>query len=237
MASSDLPPPPWGRPQPAPPRRQLSREAIVAAALRVIDDEGLDALSMRRVAQELSTGAASLYAHFAGKDELLDAVQEKVIGEVDFSGVAALDDWQEQVKEWARTIRRTFHRHRDVSRAFLGRIPTGVSALEGSELLLAALRGGGVPDQAAAYGIDLLALLVNATAFEESLFFTQFGADEAKAPEMVEQLRAYFRSLPADRLPHTVALADALTAWEGEDARFEFALDLIVRGFAALAKD
>ncbi|MFE4516446.1 TetR/AcrR family transcriptional regulator [Kitasatospora sp. NPDC056783] len=63
----------------------LSRERIVAAALRLIDEEGLDALSTRRLATELSVSGPSLYNHFATKDELLDAVVDSVIGEVDLS--------------------------------------------------------------------------------------------------------------------------------------------------------
>ncbi|MER7579274.1 TetR/AcrR family transcriptional regulator [Kitasatospora sp. NPDC097691] len=63
----------------------LSRERIVVAALRLIDDEGLDALSTRRLATELSVSGPSLYNHFATKDELLDAVVDSVIGEVDLS--------------------------------------------------------------------------------------------------------------------------------------------------------
>ncbi|MFG2913560.1 TetR/AcrR family transcriptional regulator [Kitasatospora sp. NPDC048298] len=63
----------------------LSRERIVAAALRLIDDDGLDALSTRRLATELSVSGPSLYNHFATKDDLLDAVVDSVIGEVDLS--------------------------------------------------------------------------------------------------------------------------------------------------------
>src|SRR5689334_4092199 len=65
-----------------PRQRALSRDAIADAALRIVDTEGLDALTMRAVGQALGTGAASLYAHVASKDELLELVIERVIGEV-----------------------------------------------------------------------------------------------------------------------------------------------------------
>ena len=66
-----------------PRERALTRDAIAAATLKIVDAEGLDAVTMRRVAQELGTGAASLYAHVAGKEELLELIVERVIGEVE----------------------------------------------------------------------------------------------------------------------------------------------------------
>jgi len=77
-----LPTPPWeraARKTKAPARTPLTQEAIVAAALRILESEGYDALSMRRVAADLGTGAASLYAHVANKDELLKLCIDRVI--------------------------------------------------------------------------------------------------------------------------------------------------------------
>src|ERR1700743_2792992 len=80
----EIPPPPWQR---APdrgsrPRREpISKEAIVTAAIGLLDREGLAALSMRRLAEELGTGAASLYWHVGSKDGLLDLVLDEIIGE------------------------------------------------------------------------------------------------------------------------------------------------------------
>src|SRR5512132_1396499 len=79
-----LPPPPWQRvPERSSRRRRdpLTREAIVVTALRVLDRDGLDGFSMRRVAEELDTGAASLYWHVGSKDGLLDLILEEVIAE------------------------------------------------------------------------------------------------------------------------------------------------------------
>ncbi|MFH9348696.1 TetR/AcrR family transcriptional regulator [Kitasatospora sp. NPDC017646] len=110
----------------------LSRERIVAAALRLIDDEGLDALSTRRLATELSVSGPSLYNHFATKDELLDAVVDSVIGEVDlsmFDGVAGPGagpgagsglptgpsiPWPEALRAWARSYRAALAAHPNI---------------------------------------------------------------------------------------------------------------------------
>src|ERR671931_2103331 len=113
-----LPPLPWQRvPQrPATRRRDpITREAIVEAALRVLDAEGLDGLSMRRLAEELDTGASSLYWHVGSKDGLLDLVFDKVIGEQKVPDPDP-ERWQEQLKEIGRTMRATILRHRDIVR-------------------------------------------------------------------------------------------------------------------------
>src|SRR5580700_8218103 len=102
---TDLPPSPFAK-KPRPARAEakpaLSRRAIVDAALRIIDTEGLDAVSMRRIAQDLGTGAASLYAHVADKEELLDLVVDQIMGEMVavHGALAPADtrDWQEQIK-------------------------------------------------------------------------------------------------------------------------------------------
>jgi len=83
-ASAALPPPPrFPRPSKRPTRRTaLTVEAIVAASIEVLDEAGVAGLSMRRVADQLGTGAASLYAHVSGKDELLELVFDELVGQV-----------------------------------------------------------------------------------------------------------------------------------------------------------
>ncbi len=81
--ASDLPTPPGRRPRKAAtPRRPLTQEAIVETAIRVLDAEGLEAVTMRRVAQELGTGPASLYAHVSGKEELRELMLDRVAAEI-----------------------------------------------------------------------------------------------------------------------------------------------------------
>src|SRR5512132_1614763 len=100
------PPPPWQRvPLRASGRRRdpLTQEAIVRAALEVLDADGLDGLSMRRVAEELDTGPASLYWHVGSKDGLLDLLFDHVIGEQHVPDPEP-ERWREQLKEVARTM-------------------------------------------------------------------------------------------------------------------------------------
>src|SRR4051794_41404342 len=122
-----IPAPPWGRvPERGKRKRRdpLTQEAIVEAAIKVLDAEGLAGFSMRRVAEALDTGAASLYWHVGSKDGLLDLVFEEVIGEHEIPDPDP-ERWQEQIKEAARAMRQTIQRHRDVVRLSIGRIPLG----------------------------------------------------------------------------------------------------------------
>ncbi len=227
-----IPIPQWWRiPKPSARRAPLTREAIIEAALRVLDQEGLNRVSMRRVAEELGTGAGSLYWHVGNKEELLELVVDRVSSELDLPQPEP-SRWQEQLKDVAREMRHLMKRHRDVARISLGRIPVGPNLVRVVEWMLVLLRGAGVPDRTAALAGDLLALYVGAYAYEESLPFNPPG--DAPPEQIGRMIRDYFVSLPPDRFPNTVALADELIAG-GPDERFEFGLEVIVRGLAAEA--
>ncbi len=232
----DLPEPPR-RPRPGRPAgrpRTLDRESVVDAALRVLDAEGLDAVTIRRVAEELGTSGTALYTYVRDKDELVDLLVDRVIGEIDAPADGSLP-WQEQMRRHAREIRRTFAEHRDVARATLGHVPQGERAMVVMDAVLGRLREAGLPDRVLAFGSDLLALYVGAFAYEESVWAAR-GVDTEAAVEFIAGLRSYLESLPADRFPNLVALAGPLTAGDpqGND-RFEFGLDVLIAGLEALA--
>jgi AcrR family transcriptional regulator len=225
-----VPEPPWVRKRRPARRAPLTREAIVGAALAVLDRDGLEAMSMRRVAEELGTGAASLYWHFGNKDELLDSVFDRVIGEI---GLPAPDParWQEQVKEVAREARVVMKAHRDIYKVSLGRYPVGPNALAYAEGMLAILRSGGVSGRASAYATHLLTVYVGAYALEEGAE-PRMPGEGVDPGESLDMIRGYFASLPAGRFPNVVALAEDLTADDPDD-EFETGLGLIVGGLAA----
>jgi AcrR family transcriptional regulator len=226
-----VPAPPWrtARKTAAAPRQPLSAELVLSTALRIVDTEGLDALSMRRVAQELGTGPASLYAYVSSKEDLLEQLVDRVVGEVPLPEVDP-DRWVEQLKQLHRDSRRAFRRHGDLLRAAQGTIPLGPNSLRVSDVTLGLLRSGGVPDRYAAWALDQLAQFVVADVVEGAAHQTR-GGDPAV---YFTQLRDYFAALPADRFPNLVQMADALVEGDG-DARFEFGLNLLVDGLAALA--
>ena len=148
-------------------REPISREAIVTAAIQLLDAHGLAALSMRRLAEELGTGAASLYWHVANKDGLLDLVMDEVIGEGKVPDPDP-EHWQEQVKQIARDQRAASLRHPWLVRVSIGRIPMGPNALRYTERILAILRAAGLPAQLAVQGYLLLIAAVNGFTIDET---------------------------------------------------------------------
>jgi AcrR family transcriptional regulator len=232
----DLPPPPWQRvpDRPAGKRRDpLTQEAIVKAAIKVLDAEGLDGFSMRKVADRLDTGAASLYWHVGSKDGLFDLIFEEVIGE-QVDGVPEADPqrWQEQLKEVARAMRQAILSHRDIVQLSVGRIPMGPNALRLSERVLAILRSGGVPDELAVQSYLLMISVVNGFTLDEAGYAHQAPDDAPPVDEAAQMVRTYFTSLPSEEFSNLKELAEHFAITD-QDARFELLIELFVDGLAA----
>jgi AcrR family transcriptional regulator len=228
---------PGAKPRRVRAERALSREAIVAAALRVIDAEGVDAVTMRRIGQELGTGGASLYAHIDGKDELLELVYDHVAGEIDLI-VPDPRRWQEQLKAYLRQWHGILLSHRDLARIGLGRVPIGPNSVVGMECMLAIMRAGKLDDAVIGYGADLLAAYVTGSAYEGSIWMSGKAATPEASEAYHQELESYLRSLPAERFPTLSSLIPALMGDPVEDAdeRFEFGLDVVLRGLVARSK-
>ncbi|MEJ2856840.1 MULTISPECIES: TetR/AcrR family transcriptional regulator [unclassified Saccharothrix] len=129
----------WERPEPPtrPAPSPLSRERIVAAAIRLADVHGLDAVSLRKVATELDVGPMRLYGYIDTKDELLDLMVDAVYGEVRPVG----DGWREVLRSLAETTRRAVHRHEWFADLIGGRPQLGPNALARGEAVVSALGG------------------------------------------------------------------------------------------------
>jgi AcrR family transcriptional regulator len=230
-----IPEPPWqaGRRQ-RPARTPLTRDAIVNAALQVLDREGAAGLSMRRVADELGTGPASLYWHIANKDELVNLMIDRVASQVPLPDPDP-ERWQEQLKEWLVGVRGVFDRHPGVAALTLGRIPIGPNLVLWTEWILGLLRGAGIPDRIAAYAGDLLGLYLGATGYEAALVRPPAGGEAPSPDEAVAMVRGYYESMPADRFPNVLATLDELFSG-GPEERFELGVEVILRGLASYAR-
>lgn len=228
---TELPVPPWQRPaKEKTPRKQLSREAVVDAAVRVLGKEGVDAVTMRRVAQELETGAASLYVHVANKGELHELVADRIAGQVPLPEPDPAR-WREQLYQLLRDSIEIHVAHPGLAQISMSGLPAGPNSLRLVEVMLTLLRYAGLDDQVIAWGVDLLGMFVPAMALEEELFAAA-GRTPEKMREFADQYGAYLRSLPPDRFPSTVSMAGALTTGTGEE-RFRFKLDVIINGMLA----
>jgi AcrR family transcriptional regulator len=217
--------PPWWRPAKTTGRRRqpLSRQAIVEAAVQILDREGADALTVRRLGDELGTGSATLYWHIGSKDELGELVYDYVMGEVNLPE-PDVSRWEEQAKDLGWQVYRIMLRHKDLVRLSLGHVPVGPNMLRIMEWSLGLLRKAGVPDQAAAYFGDMFGRYIDASVLEVT----------AEGGPPIEQVGDYFAALPVDQFPNMKALSAAMFAGNDDD-RFEFGLDLLLRGIAGHA--
>jgi AcrR family transcriptional regulator len=216
------------RSSPAGRKPTLTVPVIVAAAIEVLDEAGFAGLSMRRVAGRLGTGAASLYAHVSGREELLELVFDALVGQV------KLDDpdparWREQVHRLMRDLRDILAAHTDAALAGLGRVPTTPQTLAAAEVLTGVLRAGGLSDRVIALAFDQLVLYVSAFAYEAGLYRK---ADPAEVERYFAGVHGFYATLPPGRYPVLTAIAPYMTGADADD-RFEFGLNALLAGFEA----
>lgn len=230
----DLPEPPWRSGQRKPARQPLSRDLIVDTALGLLEKEGLEALSMRRVAQALGTGPASLYAHVRNRDELCELMFDRILGEVD---VPQADParWREQLKDLSFAQVKAMIAYPGIATVVMNAmIPIGPNALRHGEAMLAILRAGGLSHRRAVWAFDTLGLYGKAYAAEVSTWKSG-DFDEREMAERSRQMAEYMRSLPTGTFPNLLA-AGPLFSGETAYERFAFAIDTFIAGLDALPK-
>jgi AcrR family transcriptional regulator len=211
-----------------PAKPALSRDAIVEAALEIAREKGIDATSMRRVAQALDTGPASLYVYVANRNELWELMFDAALATVTTEPTDPAR-WREQLHELAgRIVHMMAVDFPGMARLAMVHIPVGDNSLRVAESMLSLLKAGGVEDQAAAYAMDLVTSYLNAIAYEQSLYAALYN-DPAHVEREVARIAERFTGLPADRYPTIAALAQQMTAGDGEE-RFALGLDVIVNG-------
>ncbi|MFC9436499.1 TetR/AcrR family transcriptional regulator [Nocardia sp. NPDC057030] len=205
-----------------PAKAPLSRDVIIETGLRILDEDGLAALTMRRVAQELDTGAASLYVYVANRDDLMAAMLDHVLGTI---GEPAGDTWRERLVDLVETTVTVMSKHEGLALVALGAIPTGANALLLFERMLALFAEGGVDDLTNAWAVDLIYLHITAAAAEQSAYNTKDSSQTEHLAEVAER----FAELPRDRYPMITAMQGPLLAGEG-DARGKWALRVLIDG-------
>jgi AcrR family transcriptional regulator len=146
-------------------RPALSRAAIVEAALAVADRQGLDAVSMRRVADELETGASALYVYIQNRDDLLDAMFDHAM-----AAVAGADlpegKWRERLASLLLKSISTASGHGGLARVALTTVPSGPNAIAVTERVRALLAEGGLDEATIPAALDLLGLFVTGAALD-----------------------------------------------------------------------
>jgi len=211
-----------------PAKEPLSRGAIVAAGLRVLDSEGLGALTMRRVARELSTGAASLYVYVDNRDDLIAAMVDSELAAV---ALPTEGSWREKVTAIVTSQVAALTRHRGLAVAALGTIPVSPNASLVGEHLLSALLESGVDERTAAWAVSLIDLWTGATAAEQALN-EEHGATGSNGPDALERIGEYWGTLDSAVYPAVRAMRELLLSGS-DDERAAWGLDVILNGILA----
>ncbi|GAB3431774.1 TetR/AcrR family transcriptional regulator [Actinophytocola sediminis] len=216
----------WPRAEERPVRRALSQDLIVDTALSMLGQESLDTVSMRRVAQELDTGAASLYAHVSNKDELHELMLDRLLGRVPLPEPDP-QRWQEQIREIARTQYEVLTAHPGIARVAMETTgPTGPNSLLLTEGVIAVFRKGGLSQIEGALAFGLLSQWVAAFAMEAGAVHTNEISDEIE--KRGAQIRNYMRSRSAT-FPNLLGL-DSIPGSTSVAERYEFGLNVFLAG-------
>ncbi|WP_406093450.1 TetR/AcrR family transcriptional regulator C-terminal domain-containing protein [Kitasatospora purpeofusca] len=201
---------------------KLDRAQVVDAALRLLDETGLEGLTLRRIATELDVKAPALYWHFANKQALLDEMATEMLRRMYAGPVAVPGGWQEAITATCRTLRTALLGYRDGAKVFSGTRLTDYGHAEGQEALLAAFRRS---------GFELAdAVLAFTTAYA---FTTGFVIEEqAVHPVPGERAPDYDPDLRAAAIDpgHPLAAAASRELFGDFERRFERGLAIVVAG-------
>jgi AcrR family transcriptional regulator len=208
-------------------RAGLTRELVLAAARRIADDEGVDRLTMRRLAAELGVLPNALYTYVPHKEALLDALLDDLLGGID-AGDPDEGDWRDGLARIMDASRRLLLAHPQLAPVFLARPGTGPNAARLGERTFALLRRGGLEGEAAVEAFRVLLIY--------SLGFAAFQAPRLQrdSPARAQQVEAAFADLPEDRFPEMHRLAGDLAA-PTTDRHFHAGLRWLLDGIAARA--
>ncbi len=209
-----------------PAKAPLSEEAVVDAALTILKSEGLEAVTMRRVAAALDTGAASLYVYVSGREGLLQAMQDRVIATIELEAPDS-SRWRAQLHSLLVRMQRALVAHPGIAATAMAEPPTTEATLHLLENLLGILLAGGLDPQDAAWAADIFAALVTYAAIEADV-------RRADLQEQADEFYKTFTGLSPDRFPLIAAHAAQLVAGDG-DERFRFAIDVVIDGTLARA--
>ncbi|MFJ7276483.1 TetR/AcrR family transcriptional regulator C-terminal domain-containing protein [Kitasatospora sp. NPDC098663] len=209
----------------------LTRDALTQAALRVLERDGLDGLSMRKVAAEVGVKAASLYWHVRNKQELLDLLTDAVMASAE--PPPREGGWREQFHAYCWRYRRLLLDKRDAAKVVSGRLSPGPHLLGLMEDQLDRLRAAGFSDADAAMATYLLGAFVQGFVLQEQSPISAAEVLGTSRRDIADATGDRFRALPVDTFPNLVALADDLTEPD-MDTRFEFCVQRVLDGLATL---
>jgi AcrR family transcriptional regulator len=211
-------------------RAHLSRERVLETAVAFADRHGLEALSMRKLGEELGASAMSAYYYFPNKERLLDGMVDVVFGEIE--PPSAELDWKTAMRRRALSTREALNRHRWAIGHMEGRTDHGPANIQLHDAVLGCLRAAGFSLEATVHAYSVQDAYIYGFVLQETDMAPQ-SADDFAA-EAQRQMDAYQDQLAA--YPHIAEVVGGHVAKVGYDydTEFQFGLDLILAGLEAL---
>ena len=201
---------------------QLTRRRIIATAMDVIERDGVEAISMRRLAIELGCGVMSLYSHIPSTSALLDGVADAVMSGLEITSAPAAE-WQEQIRSQATAFRQLARAHPRCTLVVVTRPHPTASTLRPLEAALATLHEAGFPGHDAIRIVRTLVAHIMGSLLREIGIAPGLGDGDGDEPHRLRLRRAEF--------PQLTSLAAELSPTD-PDGDFEFGLDLLMNAIA-----
>lgn len=200
---------------------RIQREQVIQTALLLLNEEGLEGLTMRKLAQALHIQAPSLYWHFQNKQALIDAMADALVTHVACT-LSEVQPWQEQVRQIAAELRHALLQYRDGARVFAGTYVVTDNVLRTSEAMIAALMKAGADAELAATSSFSVTYYVLGLVMEEQAVGPTGTLDLATRKQE-------FMTLSHDKYPHNWAARETIFS-EDFETRFITGLDLLLTG-------
>ncbi|HEX6335972.1 MAG TPA: TetR/AcrR family transcriptional regulator [Jiangellaceae bacterium] len=222
------------------PRIPLSRDRVLRAAVTIADRDGIEALTMRRIAEELGAEAMSLYYHVANKEEVLDGVVDVVVQEIN-DVVEKIDvgasgaDWKAAARARILSARTVMLRHPWAPRVIETRINMSPAVLHYFDGLLAIMRNGGFSYDLAHHALH--ALGSRALGFTQELFNPGDEPADEESTAVIEKLAGSLPNLAGMLAEVAHDDPDSTLGWCDDQTEFEFGLDLILDGLNSTRVD
>ncbi len=207
----------------APRRVPLSRERVLDAAIKLVDQGGLGSLSMRKLGQELGVEAMALYYHFANKDEVIDGIVDIVFSEIELPTDGT--DWRTAMRRRAISMRDVLLRHRWAINLMESRRNAGPANLRHHDAVIGNLRAAGFENAMVARAYSLL------DAYIYGFALTKINLPFDATEEVAEVAQGMLQRFPVNEYPNLVAyIAEHLKPGYDYGDDFEYGLDLILDG-------
>ncbi|UKY53081.1 TetR/AcrR family transcriptional regulator [Streptomyces inhibens] len=227
----------WTRPRRQREQPALSREQIVSEAVALLDAEGLEALSMRKLGTRMGAGATSLYRHVANKDELIELVVDEVYGELEVPEADAPEGWRAAVGASAHSLRAMALRHPWVASVLgqVGLAHLGPNLMNMSDRMLALFRAAGFDGGEADQAMKTVIAYVIGTATSEAAYLSLLARSGQDERDWLESLRPASEQAMQDH----PRLREGQSARQGKDPRtvreenFDYGLQRVLDGLAA----